>query len=124
MLHLEVELVALSAVVFLRLVLQVAERAVAVVGRLMRIRIEAGIGLFRNLIAVVALEARVFVRRFRILHVRAVAAGAFKAAGDMAVGAEVGGRGGRAEDEAGARENEGEAIHVCGVSEGWSEPFA
>ena len=46
-LHLEVELVALSAVVFLRLVLQVAERAVAVVGRLMRIRIEAGIGLFR-----------------------------------------------------------------------------
>ena len=92
-LHLVVELVALFAVVDFRLMLHVAERAVVVVRGRMRIRLEL-LRLGSHVFALVALQAGLFIRIIRILHVRAVAGFALEAAGDVAVGAEVGGRNG------------------------------
>ena len=75
---------ALFAVVDFRLMLHVAERAVVVVRGRMRIRLEL-LRLGSHVFALVALQAGLFIRIIRILHVRAVAGFALEAAGDVAV---------------------------------------
>lgn len=68
-LHLEVELMALFAIVDFRLMLHMAERAVSVVRSLVRIWLQS-LGFCENIIAIVALQTCIFVRIHRVLHVR------------------------------------------------------
>lgn len=91
MLHLKRNFVALSTVVDFRFMLHVAERAVTVVRCLMGIDFET-FGLLGKFVAVVTLQAGLFVRIGRILAVGTVTRSAVKALGLMAVGTEVSGR--------------------------------
>ncbi len=79
---------ALRAVVFRRFVLQVAQRAVSVVWRIVGIGVEL-LGLGRDVGLLVALQAGVLVGIDRILHVGTMAGRAGDATLDVTVGAEL-----------------------------------